>query len=305
MKKRTKMMCIVILIIFLVAIYNIMNNSRIDIVTQDIVIENLPDEFNGFTILQVTDLHSKEFGENQEILINLINSLEYDILAITGDMQNIQKNDYEPFLKLIEGINNKDEIYYTPGNHGPYIYEGNFEFIDLVRNRVYEKPNENREFTEIGERLLDIGIKYLDKVYSVRRGDKTLWISELLYSDEFDSFTNNESRDNDIKIALTHYPISKEIYEGKYGDYFEKYDLVLAANNHGGQWRIPLYGAIYIPDRYGSKWFPVQERVSGLVEWGGFKQYVSRGLWASSKYDILRFRLFNRPEINLIRLVKR
>ena len=147
-----------------------MNNSRIDIVTQDIIIENLPDEFNGFTILQVTDLHAKEFGENQEILINLINSLEYDILAITGDMQNIQKNDYEPFLKLIEGINNKDEIYYTPGNHGPYIYEGNFEFIDLVRNRVYEELNENREFTEIGERLLDIGIKYLDKVYSVKRG---------------------------------------------------------------------------------------------------------------------------------------
>ncbi len=80
------------------------------------------------------------------------------------------------------------------------------------------------------------------------------------------------------------------------------YDLVIAGHYHGGQIRLPGYGAFYIPDdslpRQGL--FPPQELASGLYVGNGIQQYVSRGLGASSRITFLKFRLFDTPEVNLI-----
>ena len=76
---------------------------------------------------------------------------------------------------------------------------------------------------------------------------------------------------------------------------------MLAGHYHGGQWRIPFYGAIFIPDAFSEIYlFPNQDEVKGLVTWGDTNQYVSAGLGASSNYKFLEFRLFNSPEINLL-----
>ena len=81
---------------------------------------------------------------------------------------------------------------------------------------------------------------------------------------------------------------------------FPPYDLILAGQFHGGQWRIPLYGAFFISDVNGENWFPSQDRVIGLTEWSGYYQYVSRGLGASGSNLLLKQRCFNQPEINLL-----
>jgi uncharacterized protein len=47
-----------------------------------IVIPNLPKDFEGFTVLHLTDLHSKEYGKNQKQLISLINRQSFDMVAI-------------------------------------------------------------------------------------------------------------------------------------------------------------------------------------------------------------------------------
>lgn len=113
---------IIILIVFVI-VYNIELSKTIVIIKQDVVIENLPNEFEGFTILQISDLHSFTFGENQEVLINLINNENYDIIAFTGDMMQKDDDNYKAFLDLLNGINKSDSSFYLAGNNGPFVFE--------------------------------------------------------------------------------------------------------------------------------------------------------------------------------------
>ena len=77
-----------LLLVFIVGIilYSVYDNNRIVLVKEKVEIENLPTSFNNFKILQITDLHGKMFGKNQKNLIDKINSINYDAIAIIGDI---------------------------------------------------------------------------------------------------------------------------------------------------------------------------------------------------------------------------
>ena len=308
---KVKLITFSVLIIFLtIVLYNYIDNNRVKVVSENIVIDNLPEEFEGFTILQITDLHSKYFGDNQERLTKLINNQQYDFLVFTGDMGNIY-DDNNAFIDLIEGINNKKFTFYIAGNSGPFVFEN--EGL-----RFFYNSSRNLKKNNMADILESYGIHLMDQVYGLKRGDNTLWISELITNREFNEKTNFQFNNGDIKIAITHYPMNESYYENQTAqwrmddDIFSTnndnnipiYDLVLAGHYHGGQWRVPILGALYIPDINGSNFLPSRERVSGLTKWGDYKQYVSRGLGASGDYKFTRFRFFNTPEINLIKLVR-
>lgn len=72
--------------------------------------------FDGFTILHISDLHSKQFGEGQHKLLNLIKQQNYEVIAITGDLVDKRVPDLEPGLQLIEKLVDKP-VYVVPGNH--------------------------------------------------------------------------------------------------------------------------------------------------------------------------------------------
>lgn len=149
MKKILKVVFdVIFIIIIFVVLYNVYDNNRIKIVEQTVNIKDLPSDFEYFKILQISDLHGKTFGENQEKLVNLINSIEYDIIAITGDMASSHNDDMTPFTDILDGINNKDYVFYVQGN------------VDD------EAVNENtNEITEVGQFLIDKGCKILEKPY--------------------------------------------------------------------------------------------------------------------------------------------
>ena len=262
------------ILVFIVAIilYNIYDNNRIVLVSENVEIENLPNSFNNFKILQLTDLHGKMFGGNQKLLIDKINSIDYDIIAITGDMIDNDSDDYEPFIKLLEGIENKDYIFYIQGNHGP-----NFS-----------------------GKLGDLGCIPLDKPYEIQRDNEKIILFNFYDGIEFKD--DIKKYENYTTIGITHYPWDNSFYNTA-KDKIGKYDLVIAGHYHGGQVRIPFYGALFIPNINGSKFFPKQSDVSGFNIYGDYKQYISRGLGASKLGNTnFKFRLFNTPEINLITL---
>lgn len=305
----------IVLIVFImcvaIIIYNYIDNNRVKVVKQDVIISNLPEEFENFTILQITDLQSKYFGNNQERLTKLINSQQYDFLVFTGDMGNIYDENNSAFIDLIEGINNKKYVFYIAGNSGPFVFENEGLRFDYNSSKSLEK-------NKMANILESYGIHLMDQVYGLKRGDNTLWISELITNREFNEKTNFQFNNGDIRIAITHYPMNESYYENQTAQWrmdddifsinndnnIPIYDLVLAGHYHGGQWRVPILGALYIPDINGSNFLPSRERVSGLTKWGDYKQYVSRGLGASGDYKFTRFRFFNTPEINLIKLVR-
>jgi hypothetical protein len=125
------------------------------------------------------------------------------------------------------------------------------------------------------------------------------------YQDKFKQKYSNVK--NNTSIGVGHEPANKLILKyismNKIKNY--KYDLIIAGHYHGGQIRIPFYGALVIPTKNPMEsFFPDQKMVSGLYTYEKVNQYVSTGLGASKRIPLLNFRLFNTPQIDIIKLVK-
>ena len=289
MTKFFKRLALVILsVILIVVVYSIFDNNRIKVVEQQIVIDDLPEEFEGFKILQIADLHGKTFGKNQKRLLKKMNAIDYDMIAICGDMMDKHTEDTKPFFDILDGLENKENIFYVKGDTG--------------LEAVIENTG---EITSDGQLLMEKGCKILDEPYAITKGDSTLWVSRFITGTEFYKQTNiDKDNDNSVKVVVTHYPRHENHYAANQN--IPDYNLVLAGHYHGGQIRIPFYGALFIPDAFTPVYlFPDQREVKGLITWGNTNQYVTAGLGANAPYKFLQFRLFNTPEINVLTLTKK
>src|SRR5690625_4277026 len=134
--KKTRLILVGILIVFVAFIsFTIWDNYRIKVVKENIFIQDLPDELEGFRILQITDLHEKEFGKKQKRLLKTINLQTYDVIVFTGDMlTNRESTNYEPFYSILEGIDNNEHMIVMPGNADPptYQYYPHFQKSEFV-----------------------------------------------------------------------------------------------------------------------------------------------------------------------------
>ena len=300
-----------------IAIYTAFDNARFTVTRQEVSITNLPPQFDGFTILQVSDLHSLYFGEDQQMLAQAINGLTYDMIAFTGDMQD-HKGDLQPFLDLVHGIERRSPALYVAGNSGS-------EDVDLKAGYVYED----------GLRLRAEGLTLMDRPVVIERGGARVWFTEAyegrspaglkqdaegrLASGKYPQYTGyladqivflsglkvtfDGITEEDTLIGVTHYPLTKSQMDDPNRD-LPPFDLVIAGHYHAGQIRLPFIGALYIPAPREARrgWFPDERIVSGLYQGAGIQQYVSRGLGAGGYVSWLKYRLFNTPEINLITL---
>jgi uncharacterized protein len=308
--------------------YTIWDNNRITIVEQEIIIDDLPEDLEGFKILQVTDLHEKEFGKNQQRLIEAINTIEYQLIVFTGDMlDSSDSNNYKPIYSLIDGIQRKENALFIPGNTDPEIYNGSsanpFEKNDFINGM------ENR------------GVSYLESIYTIKAGTSSINFVPFDLSTQISpvgtggivkiptskNATNkqivehqskliekldilDELNDRDVLVALNHYPVVDAhidtILNNPHYLKFRNYDLIIAGHYHGGQIRLPFIGALFVPEPWyeNNGLFPPQDRVKGLWEYKNTKQYVSAGLGSSDAISFLKFRLFNPPEINVLTLTK-
>ena len=117
---------------------------------------------------------------------------------------------------------------------------------------------------------------------------------------------------SDIHISLAHeIPSEAYIYtsedhksDTEHEHFLASPDLILAGHYCGGVWRLPLFGAFYVPDQTLPRggWFPDQQRIGGLSEVGEAQIYITRGLSTSGSVPLMPFRLFNPPEISVITL---
>jgi len=293
---------LIIMLIICIAVFTIyvtLDNNQVNVKYNDVCIENLPSEFNNYTILQMTDLHSKEFGK---ILYEKINNIKYDIIVFTGDMINNKDFNMEIFRKLVGNIDNKDIMIYVDGNNGPKTYD-----------------EENNKVTDFGLQIESLGCTLLKDTYCVEKNNSKIWLSNFnlatnmfCYGEKYsyeEKFKQKFSlAGNNVNIAIGHEPVSKTILDlismNKIKYY--KYDLIIAGHYHGGQIKIPFIGVIYIPAKTAKEsFFPDKKMVSGLYKCENVCQYVSSGLGASKRMPLLAFRLFNTPQIDVIRLIKK
>lgn len=324
MKKIIKRISLGIAVLFVsVLLFIVWDNYRIVVVSQDVEINALPSELEGFTILQISDLHEREFGKNQKRILKKINGIDYDMLTFTGDILNEpESTNYESFYTLLDGIENRDHILYVQGNADP----PNYDITDTLEKSDFIKGMEERgaKLLESFETIFvqDTPIHFVNLEMAIIKNPEEigrvngavqafhvgnpkyqayqgkLW-SEMVVKGILDT--------TDITISLNHYPVPDLRF-----DYIEKdpnttmrdFDLIIAGHYHGGQIRLPFLGALFIPDPWyePNSLFPPQDRVKGLWEYNGIKQYVSAGLGSSEAIPFLKFRMFNTPEINVITL---
>ncbi|GAA0177510.1 metallophosphoesterase [Clostridium sediminicola] len=263
----------------------------IEVTNYSIQIKKLPVSFEGFKILQLSDLHSRVFNKNNETLVELIDSMKPNIILMTGDMMNGKKDNGIVCVNLVKRLIHKYPIYYILGNH---------------EQRV--KSNTSNIYFNYITELNKLGTKILDnsKVSILKGKDKiniyglTIELSYYWGDNENENrkeFINNDyieeklgvCEKGEINVLLSHNP-----------KYFEAYtewgaDLVFSGHVHGGIIRIPYLGGLLSPDR---KFFP-------KYDWGIYKDkecniVVSRGIGNSN----INLRINNMPEIVMVTLKK-
>jgi uncharacterized protein len=300
-----------------ILIYTIWDNNRVILVEQDVKINSLPASFDGYKILVLSDLHGKQFGDQQQDLLGLISSVDFDAVYIAGDMQTSDTSGFEPLLEIIAGMPAEVPVYFVAGNWGPYDF-------DPITG----------EILDAGKILQSHGVTLLTQPIQIVRGEEHIWFVpgfSYSFNQEWLSLSENELisdlepldqfyysqtmvyqsmlvntidaiQNADVMIALTHIPLSKESLDSLYD--YPPYDLIIAGHFHGGQIRLPLLGALYVPDNNSSLngFFPDNHYISGLYAGKAAQQYISRGLGSTGIIPLLMFRLFNTPEVNLITL---
>jgi predicted MPP superfamily phosphohydrolase len=236
-----------------------------------IPITNLPEDFEGFRIVQITDVHiSPTFRQScVEEIVAVVNTLNADIVALTGDLVDGTvdqlTSDVAPLGKIKSAVGN----YFVTGNHE--YYSGVIEWIAKVRRLGFTVLiNEHRIITSGKSKMLLAGVTdYREsRILTDHRSDPQK--------------ARNASAKTDIKILLAHQP--KSIFAAARAGY----DLQISGHTHGGQF-FPWNLVVGLTQPY----------VSGLHKHLGTQIYVSRG----TGYWGPPVRVGSPSEITLIKLV--
>lgn len=280
LRKKTKRKWIYFLsgIALLIFFFYFQNNSIV-ISNYTISSDKIPSNFNGYKIVQLSDLHSKSFGNDQKNLVKKIKNLEPDSIVFTGDLIDSYRYDEEPSLILMERLVQIAPVYYVTGNHE--WWSGKFDSLEdkLKIIGVQVMRNKTEEITIGTDKIQIIGI---DDPANVEESYEETGKTEKNITDLIDI----EGEDY-FQILLSHRPEMFSLYD-KYG-----FDIVFSGHAHGGQFRIPFVGGLIAPDQ---GFFP--EYTSGKYTSDNTTMIVNRGLGNS----IIPIRIFNRPEIVVVTL---
>lgn len=265
---------IVIALIAAICAFLIKDSSQtLEISRYEVASEKLSESFDGFRIVQLSDLHGAEFGDDGMGLVEKVRELEPDIIALTGDFIT-DESDLAAVKKLAERITRLCPVYFVSGNH-----EFGSGFAVELRNI-----------------LEDAGVKYLSNEYlTISRGEDTILLggvedpnayADMLTPEEL-AQKMNEAAPAAFKILLGH----RNYWMTEYPEL--PVDLILSGHAHGGLVRIPGVGGLIGTDRH---LFP--DFVEGKFNNGNYTMIVSRGLGNSVPIP----RIFNRPEIVCVTL---
>lgn len=98
----------------------LVNRFNTDVVEVDVDIPALPQAFDGYRIVQISDLHTGTYGRDTTFLSKLVkevNALSPDLIVFSGDIVNRQSNELKPFLETLRGLHAPDGVVAVLGNH--------------------------------------------------------------------------------------------------------------------------------------------------------------------------------------------
>ena len=280
-KKKFIVLAAIVAILILLIIWIAYGNTDLEIYKYNVKSEDIPSEFDNFRIVQISDLHNAEFGENNEKLLLMLKQADADIIAITGDMIDSRNTDVDVAISFAQKAVNIAPVYYVNGNHESRVL-GEYEKLKkgLTDAGVTILENSSADITIGDEAITLIGIN--DPTFRMELVDDTM--EQNIAHQLEDVIPDNDN----YKVLLAHRPEYFDVYAGEV-------DLVLSGHAHGGQFRIPFIGGLVAP---GQGFFPEYYEGSHIKE--NTEMIVSRGIGNS----IIPFRINNKPEIIVAELTK-
>ena len=208
----------------------------------------IPESFDGYRILQISDFHCQDFGAQESDLIKAIRDANPDIIVFTGDSID-DEHSIDNYAHLLEGIHDLAPLYYINGNH------------------EYDKLAPLAESLTLHEKYGVVDLN--DASVILTRENDSILLSGL------DFRKTMQNLRNDITYANTSY-FNILLYHGT--DKFDgiapyNYDLVLSGHTHGGIVCLPFIGGIITNQK---ELFPKYD--SGIFTVGHSTMISSRGL---------------------------
>jgi len=261
------------------------------VIKQRVFFPDLPDEFDGFTITQISDVHSGSFDNPAKInyAIDLVNEQNSDMILFTGDIVNTDAEEMHPWIDTFKRIKeHKYGKYSVLGNHdyGEYVTwpseaakEANFQAIkDLYGKIDFKLMLNEHTFIEKGvDKIALVGVENWGHNFK-KVGDINLASANL--------------KKEDFKILMSHDPSH---WDREVKNHDKNFHLTFSGHTHGMQFGIEIPGVI--------KWSPIQyiyKQWAGLYENKGRYVYVNRGFG----FHAYSGRVGIMPEITVIELKK-
>ena len=332
---------VLFLLLSLVLGLNFVNNGHVSLLRQDVTVLQLDKAIEGFPILHLSDLHGARFGEGQRRIRDLLRLESYKAVCLTGDMVGKGGN-VEPLLELIKIFPTDVPVFLIAGDNDPPPLETRAHGSPEVKAEYILKAEtlgaiylDSPQMIELGKRRLWFVPASLYQT-DLTAADLALKARKAEMEASAEAFTPDgaaalravdyqigvlaktaEARelmdDKDAYVLLSHFPLDAEAVISLHSGEAEqrravnfpgRVSLILAGHWNNGQWRLPLVGALRVPaGTQGLKgWLPDDEDISGLAVVHGVPEYISPGLGSSGAYPFQPFRLFNRPQMTLLKL---
>ncbi|MDD4993728.1 MAG: metallophosphoesterase [Paludibacter sp.] len=280
---------IIAVIIMLISAY--VTPRNFDVVKVKISIPNLPAAFDGYKIVQLSDIHlgswSRKFNKLNPV-IKLVNAQNADIIVFTGDMVNNFANEAQGWKPYFLELKSKN---------GKYAILGNHDYGDYTEWKSYNERVENRQM--IKQAIRDFGFRLLlnENVY-LRKGSDSLMLVgvenwgksfQFRYSDLPKALVGTPP--SSPKILLSHDPTQFDAEIAGRKDIV----LTLSGHTHAAQLGFKISNRLFSPASLVFKYW------SGLYKVNNQYIYVNRGIG----YIGLPMHIGVRPEITVIELRKK
>ncbi len=265
-RKRILILCAIVFVLSAIAVWIVWGNTTVEITEYEMKDIDIPKAFSGFKIAQISDFHDAEIGKDNEKLIAALKSVSPDIIVITGDLIDSRRTDVEHSLSFVKELVKLAPCYYVTGNH-----EGRVS-----------------EYSDLKAGLLELGVKVLEnEAIELKKNGETITLIGV-HDQNFEVDESVVERGETYTVLLAHRPMTFDLAVEK------EIDLLLCGHNHGGQFRIPFVGGVFVPNQ---GFFPKYD--AGLYIEGETSMIISRGIGNSA----FPFRVNNRPEIVLVELI--
>lgn len=275
-KNIIKILFFIIFILIIILLYSrFIGTKGLKVKEYKIVNENFTDNFYGLKIVHITDLHYGNTTNNSDLkkIVDKVNLIKPDIIVFTGDLldKDLNNEELEEFKDILNNMKSNIKKYAVNGNHDE-------NFSEILKETGFTDLNNNYDslYNSNNSVILFSGINTNDDINDAIKN--------------INNFLSDEQNTNNIiyKIMLMHEP--DKILDFDYNNY----DLILAGHSHNGQITIPFIGSLYKPNgskKYYKEYYELEDT----------KLYISGGIGTST----LKFRLFNKPSINLYRLTSK